>query len=135
MAEWFSTVSVWTSESDDSVFGIAEPDGNNGKLLSISVSDGLDNNGGDVPASESDGTCTGIGMGWTIGSGTESGAELFDNSVSSGGIASCSGNRGSIGGSDRRNSSSSCGCCRSLNRGEGISVSPSLSVSVSESEE
>ena len=132
MADRFSTVSVWIFGSDDSVFGIAEPDGNNGKLLSISVSDRLDNNGADVPASESDGTCTGGGIDCVTDPGTESGAELFDNSVSIGGIASCSGNRGSIGGSDRRNSSSSCGCCRSLNRGEGISVWPSLSVSVSE---
>ena len=101
----------------------------------MSVNEGLDNSGAEVPASESDGMYTGGGAGCSIDPGMESEAVLLDVSVSTGGISSFSGNKSSGGGSERRNSSSSCDCPGPLGWGEGISTSPSLSVSVSDSEE
>ena len=101
----------------------------------MSVNEGLDNSGAEVPASESDGMYTGGGAGCSIDPGMESEAVLLDVSVSTGGISSFSGNKSSGGGSERRNSSSSCDCPGPLGWGEGISTSPSLSVSVSDPEE
>ena len=65
------------------------------------MSDGWDNRGADVPANESEGIYTGGGRGHlNADSGSEPRVVLFGTSASIGGIASCSGNRGSRGGSE-----------------------------------
>ena len=115
---------------------MAELKGSSGKFPNVSVSEGWDNRGADVPANESEGIYTGGGGGHlNADSGSEPRVVLFGASASIGGIVSCSGNRGSRGGSERKYSVNPDGGCWVSSLGDGIAVSSSLSMSISDSEE